>query len=73
MEDDDKRRILSNTAEVIATVGDDAARELFVSYFIDNYDFDGVERTLYKKLEDNYSLSVFMKKIMVNLIEGIGA
>lgn len=73
LKEDDREQILINTAAVIATVGDESVRALFASFFIEQYYLDDVERIIYKQLEDNYSLSIFMKKMIARLVEHIGA
>ena len=72
LETSDRETILINTAQVIAMIEDADVKELFASYYIENYEIEEIEVILYKILNDNYSLSIVLKKAMKKLYKMIG-
>lgn len=69
---EDRTYVLEETAKVMYELASDEGLELFAEFYIEYFPHDNTENIIYKITKDNYSLNIYLKKMLSIMLNKIG-
>lgn len=68
----DKKYVLEQSAKLIAQLSEEPdaiLKEEFSEFYVRNYPYDETDKVIYKEIQDNYSLKIFINRMMAYMVK----